>query len=181
MPRARRSQSGRKSRYAGQTSSPVYYAGISVNSCGECGGVLRCRYWVPHCAGGGAERHRTASAAFNAKIHLSIPCRDEIIALMQKRNRAFENDAANRTWTANPRSSLKRVREHGCAEPPLKKLPSEAGVSPVPSSTTSSKEDAVLGLREPVVSEEISETDRLPRGRKHHYSCHPPSGSGYFP
>ena len=94
-------------------------------------------------------------------MHLSIVCSDEIIAVMQKKEQSLRERRREQTWTAIHEAALKRVREHGMRGTTVEEIAQEAGVSPRTFfNYFPSKEDAVLGLREPVVSEEILETDR---------------------
>lgn len=94
-------------------------------------------------------------------MHLSIVCSDEIIAVMQKKEQSLRERRREQTWTAIREAALKRVREHGMRGTTVEEIAQEAGVSPRTFfNYFPSKEDAVLGLREPVVSEEILETDR---------------------
>ena len=143
----------------GQIGSPVYYAVAGEFVWGSA--------VAPYDSGRGCrlqgrdERHRTANCN-SANIHLSIPCRDEIIALMQKKELSLRERRREQTWRALHEAALKRVREHGMRGPTVEEIAREAGVSPRTFfNYFPSKEDAVLGLREPVVSEEILETDRL--------------------
>lgn len=142
----------------GQIGSPVYYA--------VAGEFLRGSAVASYDSGRGCrlqgrdERHRTANCN-SANIHLSIPCRDEIIALMQKKELSLRERRREQTWRALHEAALKRVREHGMRGTTVEEIAQEAGVSPRTFfNYFPSKEDAVLGLREPVVSEEILETDR---------------------
>lgn len=99
--------------------------------------------------------------ALTPKMHLSIVCSDEIIAVMQKKEQSLRERRREQTWTAIHEAALKRVREHGMRGTTVEEIAQEAGVSPRTFfNYFPSKEDAVLGLREPVVSEEILETDR---------------------
>lgn len=85
----------------------------------------------------------------------------EIIAVMQKKEQSLRERRREQTWTAIHEAALKRVREHGMRGTTVEEIAQEAGVSPRTFfNYFPSKEDAVLGLREPVVSEEILETDR---------------------
>ena len=94
-------------------------------------------------------------------MHLSIVCSDEIIAVMQKKEQSLRERRREQTWTAIHEAALKRVRDHGMRGTTVEEIAQEAGVSPRTFfNYFPSKEDAVLGLREPVVSEEILETDR---------------------
>ena len=94
-------------------------------------------------------------------MHLSIVCSDEIIAVMQKKEQSLRERRREQTWTAIHEAALKRVRDHGMRGTTVEEITQEAGVSPRTFfNYFPSKEDAVLGLREPVVSEEILETDR---------------------
>ena len=97
-------------------------------------------------------------------MHLSIVCSDEIIAVMQKKEQSLRERRREQTWAAIHEAALKRVREHGMRGTTVEEIAQEAGVSPRTFfNYFPSKEDAVLGLREPVVSEEILETDKDPR------------------
>lgn len=99
--------------------------------------------------------------ALTPKMHLSIVCSGEIIAVMQKKEQSLRERRREQTWTAIHEAALKRVREHGMRGTTVEEIAQEAGVSPRTFfNYFPSKEDAVLGLREPVVSEEILETDR---------------------
>jgi len=94
-------------------------------------------------------------------MHLSIVCSGEIIAVMQKKEQSLRERRREQTWTAIHEAALKRVRDHGMRGTTVEEIAQEAGVSPRTFfNYFPSKEDAVLGLREPVVSEEILETDR---------------------
>ncbi|MBS4947070.1 MAG: TetR/AcrR family transcriptional regulator, partial [Rothia mucilaginosa] len=81
---------------------------------------------------------------------------------MQKKELSLRERRREQTWRALHEAALKRVREHGMRGTTVEEIAREAGVSPRTFfNYFPSKEDAVLGLREPVVSEEILETDRL--------------------
>ena len=81
----------------------------------------------------------------------------EIIAVMQKKEQSLRERRREQTWTAIHEAALKRVREHGMRGTTVEEIAQEAGVSPRTFfNYFPSKEDAVLGLREPVVSEESS-------------------------
>ena len=80
---------------------------------------------------------------------------------MQKKELSLRERRREQTWCALHEAALKRVREHGMRGTTVEEIAQEAGVSPRTFfNYFPSKEDAVLGLREPVVSEEILETDR---------------------
>lgn len=80
---------------------------------------------------------------------------------MQKKEQSLRERRREQTWTAIHEAALKRVREYGMRGTTVEEIAQEAGVSPRTFfNYFPSKEDAVLGLREPVVSEEILETDR---------------------
>ena len=91
----------------GQIGSPVYYA--------VAGEFLRGSAVASYDSGRGCrlqgrdERHRTANCN-SANIHLSIPCRDEIIALMQKKELSLRERRREQTWRALHEAALKRVR-----------------------------------------------------------------------
>ena len=133
---------------------PVFRVGL---------GERVCRL-VARCVGGVFRGGVLAGYAmsFNAKkMHLSIVCSDEIIAVMQKKEQSLRERRREQTWTAIHEAALKRVRDHGMRGTTVEEIAQEAGVSPRTFfNYFPSKEDAVLGLREPVVSEEILETDR---------------------
>ena len=87
-------------------------------------------------------------------MHLSIVCSGEIIAVMQKKEQSLRERRREQTWMAIHEAALKRVREHGMRGTTVEEIAQEAGVSPRTFfNYFPSKEDAVLGLREPVVSE----------------------------
>lgn len=89
--------------------------------------------------------------ALTPKMHLSIVCSDEIIAVMQKKEQSLRERRREQTWTAIHEAALKRVREHGMRGTTVEEIAQEAGVSPRTFfNYFPSKEDAVLGLREPV-------------------------------
>lgn len=81
---------------------------------------------------------------------------------MQKKEPSLREQRREQTWRAIHEAALNRVCERGMRGTTVEEIAQEAGVSPRTFfNYFPSKEDAVLGLRDPVVSEEILATDRL--------------------
>lgn len=93
-------------------------------------------------------------------MHLCNNCIGVIIALMQTSELSLRERRRERTWVAIHEQALKLARAKGLRGATIEEIASAAGISTRTFfNYFTSKEDAVLGLREPALTEELLATD----------------------